>query len=408
MKGQARGLQKACLKLFSYHFSKNLMLRIALLFALGVYFAFFSNAQPLRIGIAPAKKFTRIKFSNASGDYFIVADTSLIGILNPTSSLEVIFDEKGKMDLIFAGARRKGFNKIKAITAVLGQSLEFSSSLPLNKARSFEGDFEITSLNDRLLVVNEVDLETYLEGVLESEGGEGQQKEYYKVQAVISRTFAQKVINKHAHEGFNLCNQEHCQAYLHKRNGSSMIDSAVSQTRNQVLKNEGDAYAPTFFSANCGGETCDPSFIWNEEIQGLIPMLDTFCTRTKQATWVKRIDPTEWKTFFVEKYSFPVDDSVSYQLLFESNLEHRKAFFIHPRYGIPLRDIREKFDLKSTFFSVRFDNNQVLLSGRGYGHGVGLCQEGAMNMARKGYDYTQILGYYFPSFHLVFTSFERY
>jgi stage II sporulation protein D len=66
-----------------------------------------------------------------------------------------------------------------------------------------------------------------------------------------------------------------------------------------------------------------------------------------------------------------------------------------------MRDIREKFDLKSSFFSVSMEENQVVLKGRGYGHGVGLCQEGAMVMAKKGFDYTQILGYYFPLFNLV-------
>ena len=130
-------------------------------------------------------------------------------------------------------------------------------------------------------------------------------------------------------------------------------------------------------------------------------MVDTFCTKTKQSNWIKRIDPTDWKTFFVEKYTFPVEDSMSYHLMFNSPSYHRKAFFIHPGYGIPMRDIREKFELKSTFFSVNLEENQVVLKGRGYGHGVGLCQEGAMVMARKGFDYTQILGYYYPSFKLL-------
>lgn len=358
-------------------------------------------AQEFRIGIAPAKKFTRIKFSNPSAAYLVVADTSYVGTMSSSSSMEVVFSKKGLMEVIYGGVRTGGVRKIKVIGTNYGQFLEFSSSSPTSKSRAFEGDFEITSLNDRLLVVNMVDIETYLEGVIESEGGEGQKKEYYKVQAVISRTFAHKSREKHQQEGFNLCNQVHCQAYLHKRNGSPLIDSAVLETKGQVLENAEGAYAPTFFSANCGGETSDPTFVWNESIVGLNPILDTFCIKTKQAKWVKKIDPTEWKTFFVEKYTFPVEDSLSYHALFSIHEDHRRAFFIHPGYGIPMRDIREKFDLKSTFFSVSLEENQVVLRGRGYGHGVGLCQEGAMNMAKKGYDYLQILGYYFPSFKLL-------
>lgn len=363
--------------------------------------AWFCTAQNLRIGIAPTKKYTRIKFSNASSAYLVVADTTFIGTLNAVTALEVLLGEKGKMDVIFSGVRKNGFKNIKILATSCAQFLEFSASSPQVKSRAFEGDFEITSLLDRLLVVNEIDLETYLEGVIESEGGEGQKKEYYKVQAVISRTFALKSTTKHEQDGFNLCNQVHCQAYLHKRNGSPIIDSAVLETEHQVLVSMDGAFAPTFFSANCGGETCDPAYVWNEPITGLNPMVDTFCTKTKQSNWIKRIDPTDWKTFFVEKYTFPVEDSMSYHLMFNSPSYHRKAFFIHPGYGIPMRDIREKFELKSTFFSVNLEENQVVLKGRGYGHGVGLCQEGAMVMARKGFDYTQILGYYYPSFKLL-------
>lgn len=376
------------------------MFRFLLLFFC-LYASWFCSAQNLRIGIAPTKKYLRVKFSNASAPYLVLADTAFIGTLNSTNSLEVIWIEKGKMDLVFGGVRRNGFKNVKVLATNSGQFLELSASTPQVKPRAFEGDFEITPLLDRLLVVNDVDLETYLEGVIESEGGEGQKKEYYKVQAVISRTFALKSKTKHEQEGFNLCNQVHCQAYLHKRNGSSIIDSAVLETKHQVLTGMDGAFAPTFFSANCGGETCDPSFIWNERITGLDPVLDTFCVKTKQARWIKKIDPTDWKTFFVEKYTFPVEDSISYQLLFDAPLNHRKAFFIHPGYGVPMRDIREKFDLKSSFFSVSMEENQVVLKGRGYGHGVGLCQEGAMVMAKKGFDYTQILGYYFPLFNLV-------
>jgi stage II sporulation protein D len=74
---------------------------------------------------------------------------------------------------------------------------------------------------------------------------------------------------------------------------------------------------------------------------------------------------------------------------------------LHPIYGIPLRDIREQFKLKSTFFDVEIIGEEVLLHGRGFGHGVGLCQEGAMNMAKKGYTYDQILGFYYPKMKLV-------
>jgi len=74
----------------------------------------------------------------------------------------------------------------------------------------------------------------------------------------------------------------------------------------------------------------------------------------------------------------------------------RLAFFHGPELGIPLRDIRTKFNLRSTFFSCFPEGDEVVLKGRGFGHGVGLCQEGAMRMAKAGFAAEQILKFYFP------------
>lgn len=360
----------------------------------------FGVAQELRIGLFPTKKFSRIKFNAPASEYLVIGDTTCIGSLTSSNFCEVLQASGGKIDAIFQGVRFSGFNKIRFIAAKNEQALEISSTSPALKSKAFEGDFEITNVEGHLLVVNAVDVETYLEGVLESEGGEGRSKEYYKVQAVISRTFALKSKDKHAAGGFHLCNQVHCQAYLHKRLGSAVVDSAVKATNGQVLLDSLGQLAPTFFSANCGGQTSIPSFVWNVDIPTLKSIVDTFCTKTKQAKWTATVDPTDWKTFFVQKYAYPIDDSLSYTLLFNTKTDNRKAFFIHPGYGIPMKDIREKFDLKSSFFSVGLSEGKVILTGRGYGHGVGLCQEGAMAMSKKGYDFQQVLGYYYPEYRL--------
>ena len=86
----------------------------------------------------------------------------------------------------------------------------------------------------------------------------------------------------------------------------------------------------------------------------------------------------------------------------------RMAFFIHPSLGIPLRDLRSKFNLKSTYFSVSDAGNNVLINGRGFGHGVGLCQEGAMGMASAGIDYKQIAKFYFENVDVLNSSKRNY
>jgi serine/threonine protein kinase len=174
-------------------------------------------------------------------------------------------------------------------------------------------------------------------------------------------------------------------------------------SQNMMLDEKDNLYA-TYFHANCGGQTCQPDYVWNETLPGFDSFKDTFCIRTRQATWEKKIPVNEWKAFMVNKYDFPIWDSLSNFQLYNFQQLERHAFFIHPFYGIPLRDLREAFQLKSTFFSCSQEGEYVVLKGRGFGHGVGLCQEGAMNMSKKGFDYQQILLFYYPKMRLTVQS----
>jgi stage II sporulation protein D len=79
----------------------------------------------------------------------------------------------------------------------------------------------------------------------------------------------------------------------------------------------------------------------------------------------------------------------------------RSIYFVEKDLKIPLKIIRADFQLKSTYFSVEQKGEMVVFSGKGYGHGVGLCQEGAMRMAKLNYSYKDILKYYYKDVHLV-------
>jgi stage II sporulation protein D len=85
--------------------------------------------------------------------------------------------------------------------------------------------------------------------------------------------------------------------------------------------------------------------------------------------------------------------------------KQRKTFFIDPSLGIPLRDVRAAFNLRSTFFSCEPVGEKILLKGKGFGHGIGLCQEGAMEMVGQGKTYNEILKYYFKGSKLSTSDF---
>ena len=82
-------------------------------------------------------------------------------------------------------------------------------------------------------------------------------------------------------------------------------------------------------------------------------------------------------------------------------MDHRIPWFEWNGHRVKMRDVRTRFKLRSSFFSVEDKGNMLLLKGRGFGHGVGLSQQGAMEMAKQGLKYDQILHFYFQDVQLV-------
>jgi stage II sporulation protein D len=374
-------------------------MRLALL---GLVCLLFSQmeAQNLRIGIFTGSKIKELQVQIGHGTYFLqtkdaAQDISSLKVLNTLETYQ--FRIYNGLIQVYA----KGQLVIQGSQLLLTQKQQedfcnWTILSPASKMRAYEGDFELSIAKGELKLINVLDIDTYLEGVVSSEGGAGHRLAYYEAQAVISRTYALNNLNRHQNEDFALCERVHCQAYLGKRAGSAIIDTAVQHTKGFVLLDANAHYYPTFFHANCGGQTCEPQYIWNEQVNGLKSFQDTFCIHTKQATWVKSIPLQDWTNFIVDKYHFPIQDSLSSALMQSFAQTQRMAFYLHPVYGIPLRDLREQFKLKSTFFDAVVVGNEVMLYGKGFGHGVGLCQEGAMQMAKKGYTFDQILTYYYP------------
>jgi len=356
-------------------------------------------AQQLRVGLFRDYSTKKITFSYNTGSYSIFADTSDYGAILPNEFIELSI-EKNKVHLKKGATDIGDFETVFLIQNNLKTSLTLNVRLPLLKSRKYEGDFEITLTDKKMNIINLVDMDTYLAGVVESEGGGGRQIEYYKVQALMSRTYALKYLGKHKKEGFDLCDRVHCQAYHNMLTYTPIIDSAVLNTHDFVMMNDNGKLIDAYFHANCGGQTAEPQDVWNERISYLETLKDTFCIFTKQATWTKKVSQEDWKDFLVSKYNFPISDSVLAKNMFSFQQNQRMAFYIHPMYGIPLRDLREHFNLKSTFFSCYPEEDEVVIIGRGFGHGVGLCQEGAMKMAKSGFSFEEIAFYYFPGIRI--------
>lgn len=353
-------------------------------------------SQQLQIGIMRAYSVSALTLTYGDGDYEFRSDSAVICEMSKTDKITLSRNSNGvriHKNEISLGT----YSSIYIEEKKPNQFLNIQCTAPASKTmRKYMNNFVIRPEGpDKLKVINEVEMENYLAGVIESEGGGGKHIEYYKVQAVLSRTYALDHLFKHNKDGFQLCDEVHCQAYLNMMRFTPNIKKAVAETKGIVMISNDFKLADGFFFANCGGQTSPADYVWNTHVTYCQSVRDTFCIRSKQANWEKRIPLSKWKNHLETFFGYPVNDSIYGPLIYYFDQPNRLPFFIAPQFGIPLRDLREEFKLKSTWFSCRPEGEELVLKGKGFGHGVGLCQEGAMKMAQYGYTYEQILKYYF-------------
>ncbi len=375
------------------------MRKLVWLFFLGFTHSF---AQQLEIGLLRDYSASDLLVSYHQGSYNVYGDTTIMHTILPTESVQI--KRKGdKLELIQGVTFLGLFDTIRIKETLPNHSFRIQILKPQKgKERKYKNNLIIAPDNkDGIKIINEVEMQNYLGGVIESEGGGGKHLEYYKVQAILSRTYVLSHLTKHKKEGFHLCDRVHCQAYHNMLIYTPKIDEAVQQTKGLIMIDENFKLASGFFFANCGGQTSEADFVWNESVSYCRSVLDTFCIHSKQAKWTKRIPKTEWENYMISVFGYPIHDTIVGPLLYYFTQNQRKAFYQIPQLGIPLRDIRVNFKLKSTWFDCHLEGEEMVFHGKGFGHGVGLCQEGAMGMANNGYTYKQILLFYFTNIGII-------
>lgn len=261
---------------------------------------------------------------------------------------------------------------------------------------NFDDDLIIAFKNGIPELVNAVDLDHYVAGVVEGEAGYNLPLEYYKLQAILCRTYALKNINRHDKEGFNLCDKVHCQVY-HQKCKKNDIIKATSATSGLVVVDHNLSLINTTFHSNCGGQTNNSEDVWQMPVSYLKSVKDSFCLKSSHSSWSKNIGLAEFRTFIFENSPMDSLDFISVLKLCQdtSRFPHKNLI------SIPLTNLRSEFKLNSTFFSIEPDSNAITLYGKGFGHGVGLCQEGGIEMAKQGFSYIDILKYYYKNVFIV-------
>lgn len=287
--------------------------------------------------------------------------------------------------------------------SVVGQTEEdairVKPILPSTPARQYDDNLSFYVEFNRLMAINMIDREKYIASVVEAEAGPGKGKEFYKAQALIARTFALAYLEKHKSEGFNLCDGTHCQAYKGKLGFDKNIYKSTVETEGEVIVDTTKQFITAAFHSNCGGFTANSQDVWVTSKPYLVAVEDRYCTNSRNSNWEVTIPLGKWKKFLQSKGvdTTTITDSKQYDF----KPKERPVFYAIANQKIPVTQIRSNFKLRSAFFSIKVVKNEVRIEGRGYGHGVGLCQEGAMQMALKGWKYDKIIKYYYKGVRIV-------
>ena len=354
-------------------------------------------SQDIRIGLFEDRLVNTIVFHSVTGGHDVISDDKVILSLKKAELIYISYI--GSMLSIHDGTRNYGLFDFIRIDDVTEKGL-FNLKIvdPTSDARDYQGDIEVFTNNSVLQIINELPLENYLAGVVETEGGPGAPTEYYKAQAILCRTYALKHWNRHESQNFNLCDDTHCQSYKGINDENSLIFEAVLSTHKLVINNMKYTLINPSFHSNSGGETQRADDIWGNGEEYLQAVLDPYSEKQKNSRWSKTISLVEWRNYIFTKTVGDTSKLRNENFLVEQN--HRKKFLIAGTDTLLLADIRKDWDFRSSFFSMELKNDSILISGKGYGHGVGMSQEGAIEMAKQGFSYADIIKFYYDMINI--------
>jgi stage II sporulation protein D len=326
--------------------------------------------------------------------------------------------------------------------------------------------------DNKLSLINHINMEHYLYGVVPKEMPASWPVESLKAQAVVARSFALSNLNKHAKEGFNLCDTTDCQVYKAYDNEHPNTNQAVDETKGEYVYYNGKV-ASTPYHSTSGGYTEDSSVAWGGSVPYLIPVYDVYSEGTASNIWSINITPLEIKNK-LSTIGINIGDIKDIIILNTSSANRVVELKIvgsngdHIMNGNKMRTLLGNTTMKSTWFEIdkkgqnltkkvyviddslrnpvevninstyildgksntSSNRNNVsraigsdrtinieqtlsmtpttfIFNGKGYGHGVGMSQFGAMEMAKLGYKYEDIIKHYYTGVEIIKTIGEN-
>lgn len=260
---------------------------------------------------------------------------------------------------------------------------------------NYSGNIEVWKGENGLYIINEIPLEDYVKGVVAAEVGNKWELEALKAQAVVARTYAvyQKIHNKK--RPYHITASVLDQVYK-AGNISEDIERAVMETKGEILTYEGEPII-AFYHSTSGGMTEDPAEVFGRSYPYLKPV-ETSCENSPYNIWEKRIPLSE-----IEKASSinGIKEIYINETTVSNRVRNLKIVTEKDEHIVIAKDLRKNLGwdrLPSTMITnIKREGDIFIIEGKGYGHGVGMCQWTALDMAKKGMNYREILSKFYPN-----------
>ncbi|MBQ7124832.1 MAG: stage II sporulation protein D [Clostridia bacterium] len=270
---------------------------------------------------------------------------------------------------------------------------------------SYSGDMTVRVLDTEKNEIVEMKLDDYITCVVAAEMPYTFNSEALKAQAVAARSYCMyKILNGSGHDGADICTSySHCAAFvsedeLTKKYGESTakkilnkVSAAVSATSGEIISYEGKP-ALALFHSRSFEYTESSENVWG----GKLPYLTSVSTPEDDSISTVTVSKEKLKEIFNSAYSVQVSNqTASNKLTSEQNSSGRQSSLFYKGRELKAKKLRTLLDLKSCDFEFKETAEGWVFTVHGYGHGVGMSQYGANEMAKNGYNYKDILTHYY-------------
>ncbi len=320
-----------------------------------------------------------------------------------------ITDADGRRILAQRGSREPSHLILRGDTVLIRETGASAATLAVWPGRAatvdlegqaYRGYLKVARLNGALGAVNVVDLEEYLLGVLKDEIPPGWPGEAAKAVAITARTYAVYQMQQNPGAFFHIRATTASQVYGGATGEDARTSWAVQATRGQILTFGGEPIA-AFYHSCSGGATEDALNVFGPNFDTVIGVKDNFSLNCPYAFWVERLTAQQVERA-LQRAGYSIGQVIRVDDLLRSRtgriiriaIQHTRGTLILE--GKRFREALGNDLIRSTDFEVRADGSGFTFVGRGWGHGVGLSQWGAKEMADLAHQHREILRFYYP------------